>query len=113
MSKTRQKAEGRKSGTSKNRYGWAPDLPDRRDYLYCALRPVPPTLSPHIDLRHDCAKIEDQGNLGSCTANSLTGALEFLEKKNKVKFAALSRLFIYVISMYFISGAAAESRSPG
>lgn len=56
---------------AKNKYGWLPDLPDHRDYLFRALRPVPPTLAPHIDLRHDCSKIEDQGNLGSCTANAL------------------------------------------
>jgi C1A family cysteine protease len=39
--------------------------------------------------------VEDQGNLGSCTANALVGALEFLEIKDKVPYADLSRLFIY------------------
>jgi C1A family cysteine protease len=39
--------------------------------------------------------VEDQGQLGSCTANSLVGALEFLEKKDSVPFVDLSRLFVY------------------
>jgi C1A family cysteine protease len=39
--------------------------------------------------------VEDQKELGSCTANALAGALEFLMKKDKVKFADMSRLFIY------------------
>jgi C1A family cysteine protease len=40
--------------------------------------------------------VEDQGMLGSCTANALVGALEFLENKSQVKaFADLSRLFVY------------------
>jgi len=90
----------KKTGSKKNRkskfaYGWVPDLPDQRDYLFSAVRPVPPTLLPHIDLRPLCSKIEDQGNLGSCTANALAGALEFLEIKDRVDFADLSRLFIY------------------
>jgi C1A family cysteine protease len=82
----------RKSG---KRYGWVPDLPDHRDYLYGAVRPLPPALPPRIDLRHLCSKVENQGNLGSCTANALAGALEFLEIKHKVHFTDLSRLFIY------------------
>ena len=42
-----------------------------------------------------CSPVEDQGNLGSCTANALAGALECLERKDKVSFIDLSRLFIY------------------
>ena len=76
-------------------YGWKPDVPDQRDYLYAAIRPVPVALPPHVDLRLRCSKIDDQGSLGSCTANALVGALEFLELKRKTHFAELSRLFIY------------------
>jgi C1A family cysteine protease len=78
-----------------NRYGWVPDLPDYRDYLYGAVRPVPPMLPLRVDLRERCSSVENQGNLGSCTANALAGALEFLERKNKVSYRDLSRLFIY------------------
>ena len=33
--------------------------------------------------------------MGSCAANALVGALEFLELKDKVPFLDFSRLFIY------------------
>jgi C1A family cysteine protease len=77
------------------RYGWVPDLPDQRDFIYAAAFRVPRKLPPAADLRAQCSPVENQGNLGSCTANALAGALEFLEIKNKKPFADLSRLFIY------------------
>jgi C1A family cysteine protease len=76
-------------------YGWLPDIPDQRDHLYSAVRQVPARLPAKIDLRPFCPPVEDQKDLGSCTANALAGALEFLMKKDKVKFADMSRLFIY------------------
>jgi C1A family cysteine protease len=76
-------------------YGWLPDIPDNRDHMYGAVRKVPAKLPAKADLRPGCSKVEDQKELGSCTANALAGALEFLMKKNKVKFADMSRLFIY------------------
>ena len=77
------------------RYGWVPDIPDFRDHLYGAVRAIPATLPTHVDLRPTCSPVEDQGQLGSCTANALVGALEFLEVKDKVRFVNLSRLFLY------------------
>jgi C1A family cysteine protease len=76
-------------------YGWVPDLPDQRDYIYKVSLPIFRFLPKKVDLRPLCSPVENQGNLGSCTANALAGALEFLEKKNKVPFADMSRLFIY------------------
>jgi C1A family cysteine protease len=76
-------------------YGWVPDLPDKRDIMYGAVRRVLAKLPESVDLRKFCPAVEDQGNLGSCTANALAGALEFLEIKDKVSFEDLSRLFIY------------------
>jgi C1A family cysteine protease len=76
-------------------YGWMPDLPDQRDILYGAVQPVPARLPPIADLRPLCPPVENQGQLGSCTGNALAGALEFLERKDKVPFANMSRLFIY------------------
>lgn len=76
-------------------YGWLPDIPDYRDHLYGAVRNIPKTLPAKMDLRPLCSPVEDQEELGSCTANALAGALEFLMKKDKVKFADMSRLFIY------------------
>jgi len=75
-------------------YGWLPDLPDKRDWLYGVVRRLP-RLPRRTDLRAICSVVEDQGELGSCTANALAGALEFLERKNGVSYEDRSRLFIY------------------
>jgi C1A family cysteine protease len=79
----------------KSSYGWLPDIPDNRDHVYGAVRKIPAKLPASVDLRPLCSKVEDQGDLGSCTANALAGALEFLMMKDKVKFSDMSRLFIY------------------
>lgn len=82
-------------------YGWKPDLPDFRDYAIDIIyKPVDKKdklkqLPATVDLRSMCSKIEDQGNLGSCTANAIAGNIEFLEKKDKIPFEDLSRLFVY------------------
>jgi C1A family cysteine protease len=76
-------------------YGWLPDLPDYRDYLYSAIAPRLATLPKQVDLRSKCSPVENQGALGSCTANALIGAVEFLERKDGVPFVDLSRLFVY------------------
>jgi len=85
----------KKSGNKKYGYGWLPDLPDHRDFLYSAMLRVPPVLPRSVDLRPLCSMVENQGGLSSCTGNALAGALEFLERKDKVSFVDFSRLFIY------------------
>jgi C1A family cysteine protease len=77
------------------RYGWVPDRPDYRDKLYAAIAAPPAILPSKVDLRPNCSPVEKQGHLNSCTANALTGNLEFLEKKAGRKPTNLSRLFIY------------------
>ncbi|HVO32856.1 MAG TPA: C1 family peptidase [Elusimicrobiota bacterium] len=77
------------------RYGWIPDIPDHRDFLFSARRAAPVRLPSTVDLRATCSPIENQGQLGSCTANALAGALEFLEDKDRAPFEDVSRLFIY------------------
>ena len=76
-------------------YGWTPDLPDKRDSLYRKLYKIPANLPAKVDLRAQCSPVEDQGQLGSCTANALVGALEFLELKQGQAPLNLSRLFVY------------------
>jgi C1A family cysteine protease len=76
-------------------YGWLPDLPDQRDFAYSVIKPRIAKLPSKVDLRSKCSQIENQEELGSCTANALVGALEFLEIKDRVKFVDLSRLFVY------------------
>ena len=54
-------------------YGWLPDLPDQRDFLYASpveLAGAPPA---RADLRALCPRVYDQGQLGSCTANAIGG----------------------------------------
>jgi len=80
---------------SKHQFGWIPDIPDHRDYMYSAFYRAIPKLPASIDLRATCSPVEDQKALGSCTANALVGALEFLERKDGVPFTDLSRLFVY------------------
>lgn len=76
-------------------YGWLPDLPDHRDLMYSAIAPRLRPLPEKMDLRPKCSPIENQGDLGSCTANALAGAVEFLEVKGGGRLVNVSRLFIY------------------
>lgn len=75
-------------------YGWIPDRPDHRDYLYSAIA-LKLKLPVKVDLRPQCSAVENQGKLGSCTANALAGLLQFLEIKFQQSYQDLSRLFIY------------------
>lgn len=79
------------------RYGWVPDQPDHRDVLYSAPVHVVTKLPSSADLRPGCPEtVYDQGELGSCTANAIAGAIEFDQKKEKLKKEFTpSRLFIY------------------
>lgn len=76
-------------------YGWVPDLPDHRDKLYGAEAKRRKSLPSKVDLRNTCSAIDNQGRLGSCSANALAGALEFLECKDGAPYEDISRLFIY------------------
>ena len=80
--------------TRRNKYGWLRDLPDYRDKLYKDIEApevTPSTVLPaFVDLRPKCPPVYDQGQLGSCTANAIAGAIGFMEDG----FVA-SRLFIY------------------
>ena len=77
-------------------YGWVRDLPDARDFLYAApLIRFPQGMPPAVDLRSACPPVYDQGQLGSCTANGLAGAIEFDQRKQGTKECTPSRLFIY------------------
>ena len=52
-------------------------------------------LPPGIDLRPMCSAVENQGDVGSCTANAVVGALEYWQIVNGYKLTDLSRLFVY------------------
>lgn len=79
-------------------YRWVPDVPDRRDFRFeLTFKPatLATTLPASVDLRSKMSAVEDQGNLGSCTANALVGSLECLEGIKKQAMVDLSRLFVY------------------
>jgi C1A family cysteine protease len=78
------------------RFGWIPDLPDHRDYMYAAPVTALRALPARVDLRNQCPPVYDQGQLGSCTANGIAAAVQFDRMKQNLKpdFNP-SRLFIY------------------
>lgn len=59
----------------KHGLGYIPDLGDPRDHPYKIMRVARP---PSVDLRPKMPPVWDQGQLGSCTAFALTGAVAFL-----------------------------------
>lgn len=90
--------------------GWLPDRPDFRDYHpeHAAIKKLfegtrlqngsltnAPALPPSVDLRQWCSTIENQGALGSCTANAGVGLLEYFERKAFGNYLDASRLFLY------------------
>jgi C1A family cysteine protease len=77
----------------KRTYGWKPDLPDHRDFLYKV--PVRKVLATSVDLRLQDSPIYDQSSLGSCTANAAGGSIEFDFRKEGHADYVPSRLFIY------------------
>lgn len=92
--------------TEKYGLGWLRDFPDVRDYSpeHEIIKPMlkklnvlsaPSTLPGHVDIRAWCSAIEDQGALGSCTANAGIGLIEFYQRKAYGVSLDASRLFLY------------------
>lgn len=82
--------------------GWIRDLPDRRDWDIAPQLKLSkledterPELPPRYDAREHCSPIEDQGNLGSCTAQSIVGMAEYMERRLYGNHVNGSRLFLY------------------
>jgi len=107
--------------------GWLPDYPDFRDYsverdsvsdkLQQAGQTAPikdmlhsigageaqsPDLTDSIDLREWCPPIENQGSLGSCTAQAGVGMVEYFERRAFGKHIDASRLFLYKVTRNLI-----------
>jgi C1A family cysteine protease len=100
--------------------GWIPDIPSHLDYTEdhpliapllqrTALAPrvsgmrgepigaMTASLPPSKDLRPSFSPVEDQGHLGSCTANAAIALLEYFEKRACGKHIDASRLFLYKV----------------
>jgi len=87
--------------------GWLRDLPDFRDYTdehetiqpqlesIGIADPKAVTVPAAIDLRAWCSPVENQGSLGSCTANAAVGLVEYMERRAYGRYIDASRLFLY------------------
>jgi C1A family cysteine protease len=109
--------------TLRLRLGWLPDYPSIRDYTkdqdkvatklqrlgqkdsvktmlnkVGVLKAAPTETQATVDLRGWCPPIEDQGNLGSCTAHAGVGLVEYFEKKAFGNHLDASRLFLYKVT---------------
>jgi C1A family cysteine protease len=73
-------------------YGWKPSLPDLRDHVADT---ADLKVLDEVDPRADLPAVFDQGQLGSCTANAVAGAVEYDAKLNGSDPGFLSRLWIY------------------
>ena len=74
-------------------FGWLRELPSLQDYTmeHPAIIPMlasvsgvtnpPVSLPTSVDLRAWCSPIENQLNLGSCTANAGVGIVEYYERR--------------------------------
>jgi C1A family cysteine protease len=95
--------------------GWLRDYPDARDYSVDLIRlskpnvhqllmragvlpkglTTDPQLPTSVDLRQWCSPVENQGSLGSCTAQAAAALIEYFERRAYGKHVEASRLFIY------------------
>ena len=90
--------------------GWQRDLPDIRDYTpesepiakllhnSKALKAPKAGAKKSVDLSNLCSPIEDQGDIGSCTANAGVGLLEYYENRAFGHHLDASRLFLYKVT---------------
>jgi len=99
-------------------FGWIPDFPDFRDYTEDT-KEVREILGPaglpaggrarasrnhraaapaSVDLREWASAVEDQGSLGSCTAQAGAGVIEYYERKAFGRHIDASRLFLYKVT---------------
>jgi C1A family cysteine protease len=91
--------------------GWLPDYPDFRDYTedQATIKPLLKSigvtataaktgLPSAVDLRAWCSPIENQGSLGSCTANAGVAIVEYFERRASGKHIDASRLFLYKVT---------------
>lgn len=93
--------------------GWLPDFPDFRDYtpenenvqpelakaqVAEAAGAAGLELDATVDLRAWFSPIENQGSIGSCTANAGVAIVEYFERRAFGKHVDASRLFLYKVT---------------
>lgn len=72
--------------------GCLPETPSPKDFRATA---NVANLPRKVDLREHCTPVENQANIGSCTACAAVGALEYRFKRAGKPHVDLSRLFVY------------------
>lgn len=77
------------------KYGHKRGLYDPKDIPYKAQRGAIGALPPSVDLRPFCPAVRDQGQVGSCTAFSVSGLLRFVQMKMQLSDFAYSELDLY------------------
>jgi C1A family cysteine protease len=80
------------------KYGWKPDPPDERDFVYKCVRSYPPKGMPskvNLNRVSPFPPIYDQGSLGSCTGQAIAAAIAYANMKTEAVELNPSRLFIY------------------
>lgn len=83
---------------------WKKDVPDPRDYRLKSPSSVLPgakvTRPSKVDLSKKCSPVEDQAQLGSCTAQMLVGMVEYnnIRWSEKPSRRQISRLFQYYVT---------------
>ena len=77
-------------------FGWVPDLPDARDYMYSAPEAVLTKLPRKVDLRSGLPGVYDQGHAGQLHRERHRGPRSSSSRASRsCKVFTPSRLFIY------------------
>jgi len=113
--------------------GWMPDLPDYRDFHYGSDTKIASPNNHQDDrsvadllktleagekdktrntaLRDFFPPVENQGRIGSCTANAGVGLVEYYENRAFGNFTDASRLFLYKVTRNLM-GASGDTGAP-
>jgi len=67
----------------------------RKEHPTLSRRVKADSLPTSVDLRDYCSPVEDQGQLGSCTAHAGVGLIEYYERRAFGRHLDASRLFLY------------------
>jgi C1A family cysteine protease len=59
-------------------------------------------LPSNVDLREWCSPIEDQGTLGSCTAQAGCGIVEYYQRRTNGRYVDLSARFLYKVTRDYL-----------
>ena len=88
--------KGGKTSPAVHGLGGVRDAPDARDHPYVPPPAVLSNLPSKVDLRKQFPPVYNQGQVNSCTANAIAGAMEFDALRQKMKEVYTpSRLFVY------------------